>query len=257
MHKRLIACLIVLLAGFAWGLALQAQEAENDGAAELIMITPKPGQGAALEAAIRDYHLWVADKEGHFEYNWYMIETGTNTGKYVARSGDHNWSDFDAEYDWEEEASEVFEANVAPLVESAVRHLTVELDQYASWPEDFSGYTLFQIHNWYIKPGQYGKFHRGLARIHEALQAGNFSEPYGFQSTVSGAKGSEVSLVLPMKGYAGMAEPDPSFEDIMISALGSPEAFGEFMADWGTSYHPGESFLVRLLPEASDYGDND
>jgi hypothetical protein len=221
------------------------------------MITPKPGQGAALESAIRDYHHWVADKPGSFRYTWYAIETGSNTGNYIARSGDHNWVDFDAEHDWDEEAGAKFAADVAPLVEKVERRLTVEMSEFANWPEDWSGYTVFQVENWYVKNGQYGKFRQGLETIHKALTEGGFGQHYGFQSTTSGGKGNEIALVLAHKGYAGMADQDPSFFDLVSQALGGPEAFGEFMADWGSTYHSGENFVVRLLPEASSYGDEE
>jgi len=233
-----------------------AQE-ENDGAAELVIITAKDGQGEALEQAIKAYHHWVADKEGHWEYSWYAITTGPNTGKYIARSGGHNWADFDVSYDWEEEANAKFEADVAPLVESAERYLTEEMDDFAYWPDDFSEYSMYEVEHWYVKNGQYGKFRQGLETIHEALTAGNFGQYYGFQSTISGGHGDEITLVLPMKGYGGFADNDPSFFDLVSDALGGPEAFAEFMTDWGSTFKTGHSELVRYLPEASSYGDDE
>lgn len=255
MYKRFLPILIVLMAGLGWSISASAQE--NDGAAELIMITAKSGQGQALEDAIKQYHHWIADKEGHWEYQWYMIETGPNSGKYVARSGDHNWAEFDEEFDWEDEANEAFLANVAPLIESYERMLTEEMEDFAYWPEDFSGYTLFQVEHWYVKNGQYGKFRQGLETVHAALTEADFGQHYGFQSTVSGGKGNEVTLVLPMQGYAGFADEDPDFFDIVSEALGGPEAFAAFMADWGSTFKAGENYLVRYLPEASSYGDDE
>lgn len=257
MSKRFNSWLVVLVVSLFWMLPVQAQDEENDGAAVLIMISANPGEGDALEAAIKDYHYWIADKPGHFRYNWYQVETGPNTGTYIARSGSHNWADFDQEYDWQEEANERFVANVTPHIASYSRALTEEMKEFAYWPDDFSEYTHFSVTNWYIKGGQYGKFRAGLETIHKALTEGNYGQHYGFHSTVSGAKGSQVALVLPMKGYADFADNDPSFFELVSEALGGEEAFGEFMNGFGSTFKEGESFLVRLLPDASDYGDDE
>jgi hypothetical protein len=257
MRNKFVSWLVLLLATLFWLLPAQAQEEENDGAAELILITPKPGQGAALEAAIAGYHHWIADKPGAFRYSWFQIETGPDTGKYVARTGSHNWADFDAEVDWEDEASEKFAADVAPLVDGIERWYTEPMSDFSYWPESMEGYTLFQVENWYIKQGQYGNFRAGLEKIHKALTEANYGQYYAFNSTVSGGKGNAISIVLPMKGYADFADENPSFYNIVSDALGGPEAFQALMSDFGETYYIGESMLVRWLPEASDYGDDD
>lgn len=257
MHKRILTWVVFALAAMCWALPLQAQDEENEGVAELVMITPKAGQGPALEAAIRDFHHWMADKPGHFRYSWYQVQTGPHTGNYIARTGDHNWADFDQEFDWEDEANAKFEADILPLVEHAERILTVEMKEFAHWPEEFSEYTLFQLENWYVEPGRYGKFRAGLEKIHKALTENGYGQYYGFQNTISGAKGNQITLVLPHKNYADMAEEEPSFYEIVSEALGGPEAFEAEMQEFGTTYHIGESFLVRFLPEASSYGDEE
>lgn len=257
MLKRIMSMSLVILSTMFWIFTAQAQEQANDGAADLVMITPKPGQEDALEAAIAEYHHWMGDKPGAFHYMWFQVETGPNTGKYIARSGDHNWADFDQEFDWEDEAGEKFASDVLPLIDHAERMLTEDMPEFDNWPEDMSGYTLYQVENWYVKAGQYGKFRAGLEKIHKALSEGGFPRYYGFSSTVSGGKGNEITIVLPMKGYADYSDPDPSFFDIVSEALGGPDAFAEFMSDWGSTYHAGESFLVRYMPEASDYGDSE
>lgn len=257
MNRRYLTWAVVLLAAFCWLIPAQAQDEETEGVADLVWITPKPGKGPDLEKAIRDYHLWVADKEGAFRYSWFAVETGSRTGDYVARSGDHNWADFDAEHDWDDEAGEKFAADVLPLIDSVERRLTVAMDEFSHWPDDFTGYTHYEVTLWYVKPGQYGNFRSGLEKIHKALTEGGYGEYYGFASTASGGKGNEISIVLPHKGYADMAENDPSFFDVVSEAVGGPEAFQALMEDFGTTYHIGHSHLVRYLPEASDYGDGE
>jgi hypothetical protein len=234
---------------------VQAAEEENDGIAQIVLITPKAGQEEALVKAITDYHHWVADKQGHWTYTWYEILTGPDTGKYIARSGNHNWSDFDVEYDWQEEANQMFVANVAPLIENVQTTITENMDDFGHWPEDFSGYTHFQVQQWYVKNGRYGQFRKGLKKIVDTLKAANFPNHFGFVSVESGGYGGQISLVSPKKGWSDMVDKDPSFFDIMTKELGGEEEFGKFMSEWGDTFKSGRNHMVKYMPGASDYGD--
>lgn len=255
---RKIACLqACLLLVALWALPLQAQEAENDGAAVIVMMKAKAGHEAELVDAITEYHQWIGDKEGAMRFTWYAVETGSRSGWFAARSGDHNWADFDQEHDWDDEAEARFLSDVAPHIDQWERSLTEDMPEFSNLPDDWSGVTHFQVEHWHIKSGQYGAWRSHLETIHKALTEGGFNEHWGIHTVVSGGKANQVAIVFPMKGYADFANPEPSFYSVMSEALGGPEAFGQFMAEWGATYHAGETFLVRYLPEASDYGDSE
>jgi hypothetical protein len=231
----------------------QAEDEENDNIAERILITPTAGHGPELIKAITEFHHWVAGKEGHFEYTWYEILTGPDTGNYFARSGNHNWSDFDAEYDWQEEADHMFQANVAPHIESTQRSMEESLDEFSHWPEDFEGYTHFSVESWYVKGGQYGNFRKGLKKITDTLKAASYGSYFAFVSVESGGHGNQIILVSPKKGWSGMQGSDPSFLEIMIDTLGGEEEFNNFMSEWGGTFKVGQNQMVRYMPGASDY----
>ncbi len=231
----------------------QAEDEENDTIAQLILITPTAGHGQSLVEAITEYHHWVAGKEGHFEYSWYEILTGPDTGKYIARSGGHNWSDFDAEYDWQEEAEQMFQANVAPHIDSIQTSMNKDMDEFSYWPEDFEGYTHFSVENWYVKGGQYGNFRRGLKKITDALKAASYGSYFSFVSVESGGRGNQITSVSPKKGWSGMQGPDPSFLDIMTETLCGKEELNNFMSEWGATFKVGQNQMVRYMPDASDY----
>ncbi|MDH3788718.1 MAG: hypothetical protein OES53_09150 [Xanthomonadales bacterium] len=235
-----------------WLLPAQAQE--TDGVASGVLITPKAGHEETLITAITEYHHWIAQFEGHMEYTWYEILTGPHTGKYMARSGNHNWADFDAEYDWQEESGKVFASNIAPHIESMHRTMTEEMREYSHWPESFDGYTHFTVENWYIKNGHGRKFRTHLKKIVETLKANGFKNYWGFFDVVTGGHGGQVQLVSANKGWADMADTDPSFYDIMSKELGGDEAFNAFMSEWGATFKSGANWTVKRMPEASDYG---
>lgn len=254
MLHTIRSIMLVLLASLCCASPALAQENPSEGIARVVLITPKEGHRETLVKAITEYHHWIANFEGHHVYQWYEIQTGPDSGKYIARSAGHNWADFDAEPDWMAEADEAFATNVAPHVQDADVWFTQDMPEFSHWPESFEGYTHFFVEDWYVRNGQYGNFRRGLQRISEALKAGGFGAYWGFYSVESGGKGGQIQLVTANKGWADMAESEPTFFAILSEALGGPEAFDAFMSDWGSSFEVGTNRMVELMPEASDYG---
>jgi len=235
-------------------IALAQDEEKNDGLARVVLITAKDGQDKALEEAMVKYHHFMGNKKGAFRYNWYSIETGQNTGKYIARSGGHNWADFDAEHDWDKEAGEKFASLVQPHIASAVVTITRTDDEVGIWPESLEGYEYFSVTRWHINPGHGNAYNEGLKKVDAALNAGGFPVYYAFIDTVSGGEGNTVMLVSPRKNFADMAPKEPSFMEVMNKAMGEEET-KTFMADWAKTYKPGENMLLRHMAELSDYGD--
>lgn len=250
--------LTVAFLGLAWLSPLHADqhaEDKSEGVGVLIKITARDGHDKALIQGITDYHKWVANFDGHMRFNWWKILTGPNTGQYYAYSGDHDWADFDADYDWEEQSNEVLERNVMPHVADMRRWMVVDMNDVSHWPEDWTGYSHVQSESWYVRNGHYGAFNQGLKRITKALKAGGFPGHWGFTRVASGGHGNQIDIIIPAKGWAGMAEKKPSFYDIMVEELGSDEAFQQFMTDWGETFEVGHSEMLEYMPGASDYGD--
>ncbi len=236
--------------------AVAKDDEKNDGLAQVVLITARDGQEKALEEAITAYHHFMADKKGAWRYQWYSIVTGPDTGKYIARSGNHNWADFDAEHDWDEEAGASFINNVQPHIADADFTIAKTDDELGIWPESMEGYKYFSITNWYVKAGQGKAFNDGLKKINEALKGGGFPSYYAFTHPVSGGRGDQVTLVSPRKSFADMAPKEPSFYEVMNKALGEEETTA-FLAEWSTTYKVGDKFLLEYRPELSNYGDSD
>ena len=112
--KLLFAAACLCLAWFNPAVA----EEKSEGVGVLIKITAKDGHDKALIQGITDYHKWVANFDGHMRFNWWKAVTGPDTGVYYAYSGNHDWADFDADYDWEEKSNEVLEAYIRQLIEA-------------------------------------------------------------------------------------------------------------------------------------------
>ena len=245
--------------GFAFlallmSMPLQADEHEKESIASVVTITPKAGHADDLLEAITEYHHWIADFEGHMQYNWFEILTGPDTGKFAARTGSHSWADFDAEYDWQEQAGEKFAEIVAPHIESVERAMTSEMTEMSHWPENWDGYSLFYVQQWYVHNGKGAQFRKGLKKIVETLKAGGYPGYFGFHSVESGGHGNQITIVSPKKGWAGFSEQSPSFYEIMKKELGGEAEFENFMSEWSATFKTGGSQTVKYLKEASDYG---
>lgn len=252
--RKTIIVVTALVLSCCMSYAVAQDTAKNDGLARVALITAKDGHAKALEEAIVKYHHFMGTKAGAMRYQWYSIETGQDTGKYIARSGGHNWADFDAKHDWDEASAAKFAEMVQPHIASTVVTITREDDELGIWPESLAGYEYFSVTRWHIKSGQNNAFDEGLKKIDAALKAGGFPGYYAFIDTVSGGQGNTTLLVSPRKNYADMAPKEPSFMDIMNKSMGEEQTTA-FMAEWGSTYHSGDNMLLHLMAEQSDYGD--
>lgn len=254
MHHKFKFMLLSALVGLAWLMPLHAQEESKDSIARLAMITAKDGHSDDLLEAITEYHHWIGKLDGHMEYTWYRILTGPNTGKFLARTPGHQWADFDAKHSWDKEAGEMFQKLVAPHIEHSELQYTSEMTEYSHWPESFDGYTHFAVTDWYIHNGQGRKFRQGLKKIVDTLKAGGFPNYWGFYSIESGGRGNQIRIVGANKGWSDMVDEEPSFYKVMSDAMGGEDEVAAFMSDWSSTFKPGLSQMVELIPEASDYG---
>ncbi len=256
MNDKKLCYLLAAVWLFAITAPVVAQdEADNEGIAIVVVIEPKDGHDAALREAVTSYHHWIADKEGAMRYQWYSILTGPDTGSYIARSGDHNWADFDNTADWRSEGAEKFAAEIQPHIEDVQVMYTMEESDWGIWPENIGDYRLFQISHWWVKPGHNQAFRDGVARIDATLKAGGFPNFYAFSRVVSGSHGNHIVIASPRKNYADMSPKSPSFMEVMGAAMGGEDEVQAFMAEWSQTYKAGDNYLIQLQPELSDYGD--
>jgi len=224
---------------------LQAQEDEdNADVAMLWSVTAVDGKDAEFEAAVKGFHEFMADKEGHWDWQWYSVLTGEDTGSYRARSGGHNWADIDVEHDWDDEVDAYFEENVSPFIDTATRSITVGEDEIVNWPESLDEYNYFRITDWQIKQGQGNAFETNLKKIHAALQEGGWGGYYYFAYNSSGGRSGSVVLVSPHKNWADMAEKEPDFFSVLSEQLGEDGA-GELLDEFSTTYRAGDVTTLR------------
>ncbi len=244
LHLRLFLGLVLL----SVSTLAQAQE-ETDGVATIWHIVVEDGMDDNFEAAIKQYHEFMADKPGRWSWTFLNAVTGANQGDYFARSGSHNWADLDATHEWDEEASEHFEMHVAPYIKSATRTITVEHD-VTNYPENWEEINFVNTTEWHIAPGKFGEFEAHLNKVHENLMAANWSGTYAFNTTVSGGMGDVITLATFHKNWADMKEPSPNFMEVLSERMGQKETV-EMMSAFGATFTSGKSTTYRIRPDLS------
>jgi len=227
-----------------------AQDAPGDGIATAWHIEVAEGQREAFEAKVKEFNAFLADKEGAWEWSFFSVLTGPDTGDYIVRSGSHDWADFDVEQDWEDEADAWFDENLAPLVGSMTRTMTRADPQVQAWPKEEVEFRYFNVRHWYVNNGHAAAFQEGLRKVHGHLRDGAYPGFYGAWYSVSGLPGNLVMLVSAHRNWADMAEPTPSFDEVMLKAM-TEEELGEFWRTWGKTYETGETFTVAYRPDLS------
>ncbi len=252
--KKTLIMLVSLALISCMSHAVAQDEEKTDGLAQVVQITARDGHEKALEDAITAYHHYMADKAGAWRYQWYSVVTGPDTGTYLARSGNHNWADFDATHDWDEAADAKFLAEVQPHIADADFFISKGDDELGIWPESMDGYEYFSVTTWHIKQGKAQAFNESLKKIDATLKAGNWPSYYTFSRPVSGGKGNTISLVSPRKSFADMAPKEPKFIDIVNEAMGEEDA-AAFLSEFSTTYYVGQNRLLKYRAELSDYGD--
>jgi len=219
----LVACLVLV------PLLATAQEAGTDRTvASVWYMWPKAGQAQAFEEALREHAAWRKQAGEGFDWRIYAPVAGSDMGHYVVRSGEHAWSDFDANRKWgmDNQAGANFERHVGPHVERYEHYFTDDQRDLSYWntTEDFPMYEVTTLR---FAPGKYGEFRRQVGALRAAATAQKWSGQWGLASVTGGD--DDMTLVIPLRSYADMAGPSPTIMEMMATQMGGQDKAVETM----------------------------
>jgi hypothetical protein len=250
MHFRQLRVLTLVTAAML-GVG-SAATAQDNNLARSYTVTPKAGMAAQFEVALRAHAQWRMDNNDPWTWGVSVVETGEDLGTYGIRSGGHSWADFDA-YDagFGPQGFLHWMATVAPLVESMTSVITMT-DQANSKPAPPGTTIAFvNVQQFQLRPGRELEFNQLVTRAMEVLTKANAPGYWVWTSPVSGGgPGPYVSLVLLHTSWSDMAQPEPSFETVMMREMGE-DGFREWMESVGQTYRGTESYTLRLRPDLS------
>ena len=213
-------------------------------------VTPKDGMVAQFEAALQAHVRWRTENNDPWTWGISTVEVGENLGQYGIRSGGHSWADFDS-YDagFYLEGLVHWNATVGPLVQSISSAITTTNPAISNQPPAGRATAFVNISRYQLRPGRELQFNEAVASATKILKEHNFGGYWVWSSPVlGGGPGPSMSLVSFYTNWADMAEPNPTFEAIMVQALGQ-DGFMEWTNELGETYREVESITRRLRPD--------
>ncbi len=245
LHSFSVAIVAVMLTGIP-------ARAQDQTFARSYAVTPKDGMVSQFEAALKAHVEWRSENNDPWTWGVSAVEVGENLGEYRIRSGGHSWADFDA-YDagFGPEGLLHWNATVAPLVESVSSTISAANPALSNLPPDGADFTLAFVNvvTFQLRPGREVQFTQAITSATEILREHDFGGYSLWTSPVmGGGPGPVMSLVSLHSSWADMAEPDPSFESIMVQALGQ-DGFMEWLTELGQTYRGVESYTLRVRPD--------
>ena len=238
----------------AIGLTLAPGQLEAQNVAQTWTLVPASGSAAAFESALKDHMEWRRANGETFSWIMYQVVTGPNQGQYVARSGDHEWSDFD-DYDagFGPEGGVNYQATVGPLTASASMTISVVDTTKVHLPEDAADFDLFNLFNvvtWTLKPGGGRAFNEAVDKYHAAITEADAPLYYVFVNPVAGTTGPSITGVFFEKNWAGFAPSDPTIADIMTAKYGE-DGFEAIQEQLSSAMVSSESQILRIRRDLS------
>jgi len=213
-------------------------------------VTPKDGMVAQFEAALQTHSRWRNENNDPWTWGTSTVEVGENLGQYRIRSAGHSWADFDS-YDagFGPEGLVHWNATVAPLVQSISSTITTANLAISNRPPAGRATAFVNISRFQLRPSRGDGFVELQLTAVEILKEHNFGGYWVFSSPVlGGGPGPSMSLVSFYTNWADMAGPNPTFEAIMVQALGQ-DGFMEWTNELGETYREVESITLRMRPD--------
>lgn len=224
-----LALLGLVMASTPAPVAAQAEKPAN--VCRVYVSQAKPGMTAEYEAGRKRHTAFHKSINDTWSWHSFQVETGDNAGSYTTVSCDHHWKDFDA---WEKThaPADVADAakNLDPYAAGGSNSFYIYLRDVSSpGGAKIGAEPLAQILHFDVRIGGEQEFGNAIKKIHEAIQKTNWPSAgspgnYHWYQLADGGSGPHYVLVLPLKGWAEMEDPETPFPAMLEKAYGRVEA---------------------------------
>jgi len=228
----LVACLLAAsLASPTLAAGKTGKSMADHDVATIWLFWPKQGQGKAFVEALKKHVAWRKSAGDPFAWKVYTPVAGSDLDFYVVRSGHHTWADMDTEDAWGQktEAGKQFMQDVGVHIRK-MQHIFGVADTKLSHWIDSKDYRFFRDDRYQFKPGHGADVKDVMKQVHAAVTRQHWPHSFEFEYHVGGTRG--MSIIMPMKNWAGMAEPSPNLMQVMTRALGSKKAAEKLFHKW-------------------------
>ncbi|HUK23839.1 MAG TPA: hypothetical protein VLV49_04610 [Terriglobales bacterium] len=220
---RRIVSGIVGVCLLAFSVAAFAQE-KTVNVGEVYFMMPKPGMSSQFEQGRKKHMEWHRKNNDTWSWTMFQIMTGDGTGGYISSTFGHTWKDFDT---WEEKLGMAdaadSEINLVPYLASDTESIWRVMTE-VTHPPSSTPPKMLEVLHFMLKPGTESDFHYAISKVSEAIVKANWPNTATWYELVNGGEGPHYVLVIPHDNWADMAEPTPSFSEMLEKTLGRHEA---------------------------------
>jgi len=248
MKTKILTALLACVFCQLFAAVASAQSDEPGTVAKLWIIKPKADAADKFEQALARYVEWRRKNNDPWHWDVYVQVDGADAGTYYARSGGHQWADFDRYEEFDRKSEVQWNATVAQYVASAQSSLSEEMPTLSNFPSDATGYRLFTVISYDLKPGHAEDFNQAMKTIVDILRGAQWPHHWAVINAITGPSLPAAVLVIPHKNWADMAEPDPNVFEAVAAKVGQAGAEQMFDAV-SSSVRTSQSGVLASLPQ--------
>jgi hypothetical protein len=223
--RKVAICAVVMLLSLACLAPFAPAQDKDVEVGWVHAMTIKPGMIKQFEEGRKRHMDWHRKQNDSWSWNLWQIVTGEDTGAYLSVTFGHSWKDLDA---WEAKMGDADDAdsntNMVPFLASERASLWMVLKD-SSHPGNMSeAPKMAEVNHFLLKPGSEEDFNDAIKKVNDAIVKTDWPVHYTWYALVDGGAGPHYVLVLEMKGWADLAEPNPSFRGMLEKAVGKHDA---------------------------------
>jgi hypothetical protein len=185
----------------------------------------KPGMVKQLEEGRKRHMDFHRKQNDSWRWDIWEVQTGDATGSYLATSFGHSWQDLDA---WEQKMGKADTAdggvNMSPYATGTTASIWQVMGDVSHMGEGTEPPRMGEVNHFLLKPGMERDFNDVIKKINDAIVKSNWGAHYTWYSLQDGGEGPHYVLFLNMKGWADLAEQNPSFDVMLEKAVGRHDA---------------------------------
>ena len=252
MKRSILLATISISLLFLFTLSVLAQEEKKEipNVADFYMLKVKDGMEAKFESELKAHSTWRMENGDPWEWYVFQVLTGEYTGRYIIRSQNLFWEDYDNVGEFYANAVQHYMETVTPLIDSfqaAIHEVSLELSRL---PKNLNEYPLLEVFAYYLKPDGPEGFFGALGKIHQAIVQTEWPAYYHFEMVRSGGFAPKVYLVIWHNNWADFKDPEKSMDEILVEVHGAEET-AEIMKMFSESVHKMDSMVLVMRPDLS------
>jgi hypothetical protein len=212
------------------------------------------GQERAFEAAMREHVAFRQEQGEPFSWEVYQVAFGDDAGQYLIRTANHSWADLDTYNgmgDFQRAVGDQFNSTILPFIAESSSWVTALDTAMSVMPPNMDDMNVFMVNRVWVDSEGAMEMEQAMRTIRETAMANDMH--YVVLRTLVGAQGSDLALVVPSQDFAGLEEPSPGMDELLMQALGE-DGMMELFGSWLSGIEETSTSIIVLRRDLSVAG---